>query len=123
MYFQITDIILWPRNRSKSLRRVRFEPGKLNIITGGSQAGKSAIVPIVDYCLGSGKCAIPVGTIRDETEWFGVRVKTSGGELLLGRREPGDLRASLFGHQRPTGTGSERIVFLRKGHCARSTNF
>jgi len=59
-----------------------------NVITGASQTGKSAIVPIVDYCLGSGKCSIPTGVIRNTTEWFGVVVGTDKGQLLLARREP-----------------------------------
>ena len=31
---------------------------------GASKTGKSAVIPIIDYCLASGKCSIPVGTIR-----------------------------------------------------------
>jgi hypothetical protein len=46
-------------------------------------------VPIVDYCLGAGKCSIPTGVIRINTEWFGVVVDTPKGQLLLARREPG----------------------------------
>jgi hypothetical protein len=70
-------------------RVVRFQPGAVNVITGASQTGKSAIVPIIDYCLGSGKCSIPTGIIRKNTEWFGVVVDTAKGQLLLARREPG----------------------------------
>jgi hypothetical protein len=94
MNFQIKEIILWPRNRAHALRRVTFRPGVVNVITGASQTGKSAIVPIIDYCLGSGRCAIPVNTIRDQTEWFGLLLQTPKGELLLGRREPGDFQST-----------------------------
>lgn len=94
MHFQILEIILWPKKRQFKPRRVPFRTGVVNVITGASQTGKSAIVPIIDYCLGSGRCAIPVNTIRDHVEWFGVLVETSGGQTLLARREPGEYQAT-----------------------------
>jgi hypothetical protein len=89
MQFQIRQVVLWPRNKTLQPRVVSFEAGMVNVITGASQTGKSAIVPIIDYCLGSGKCSIPTGVIRNTTEWFGVVVETTKGQLLLARREPG----------------------------------
>lgn len=89
MYFQIRQIVLWPRTGGREPRVVYFQPGTVNVITGASQTGKSAIVPIIDYCLGSGKCSIPVNVIRKHVEWFGVVVDTSKGQILLARREPG----------------------------------
>ena len=64
----------------------------VNIITGASKTGKSAVIPIIDYCLGSGKCAIPVGVIRDACSWFGVVIHTVEGEKLIARKEPGERR-------------------------------
>jgi hypothetical protein len=89
MHFQIREVVLWPRDRAISPRIVRFQTGTVNVITGASQTGKSAIVPIIDYCLGSGKCSIPTGIIRSSAEWFGVVIETARGQLLLARREPG----------------------------------
>ncbi|MGJ8534879.1 MAG: DUF3732 domain-containing protein [Alphaproteobacteria bacterium] len=63
-----------------------------NVITGASKTGKSAVIPIIDYCLGSSKCSIPVGTIRDACSWFGIVVETLEGQKLLARREPGDAK-------------------------------
>jgi hypothetical protein len=94
MKFSILKIVLWPKRVSFLPREVIFLPGKLNVITGASQTGKSALIPIVDYCLGAGKCAIPVGTIRDTVEWFGVLVETERGQVLLARREPGLRQAT-----------------------------
>ena len=91
MYFQISKLILWSKN-GRGNRNVEFKPRMVNVITGASKTGKSAIVPIVDYCLGSGKCAIPVGVIRDACSWFGVVIQTVEGEKLFARREPGDRR-------------------------------
>lgn len=87
MKFQIKSVILWPRDTSKMLRRVDFRCGQLNVISGVSRTGKSAIIPIIDYCLGSDKCTIPTGIIRDSTEWFGIIVMTNEGEKLFARRD------------------------------------
>lgn len=88
MQFQLKHLILWSRIAGHAPRIVDFRPGRLNVITGASKTGKSAVIPIVDYCLGSDRCAIPVQTIRNACAWFGIVVVTSSGELLLARREP-----------------------------------
>ncbi len=90
MNIKIRSILLWPRDTSKSVRRIDFIPDKINVITGQSQTGKSAIIPIIDYCLGSNKCAIPVDTIREKTEWFGLLLETTSSQILLARQEPGE---------------------------------
>lgn len=96
MYFQIKNVILWPRKAQLAPRVISFELGKVNVITGASRTGKSAVIPIIDYCLGSDKCAIPVNTIRDACAWFGVIVQTSDRQILLARKTPEK-------HQKTTG--------------------
>lgn len=93
MKLQIRKLILWPKNGGK-YRELEFKPGKVNIISGSSKAGKSAVIPIIDYCLGSERCAIPVGTIRKTCEWFGILIDTDEGQKLLARAEPGDQRST-----------------------------
>lgn len=93
MYFQISKLIIWPKS-GEAPREVDFEPGKINVITGASKTGKSAIIPIVDYCLGSAGCSIPVGIIRKTSAWFGVVVETVQGQLLVARREPGEQKST-----------------------------
>ena len=94
MDFQISRIILWPKNPQHKIRTVPFERGRINVISGLSRTGKSAIIPIIDYCLGSRRCTIPTGVIRDETSWFGIVVSTSEGEKLFARREPEQQQAT-----------------------------
>jgi hypothetical protein len=89
MKLKLKNIILYPKDGSKDKKVVPFELDKVNVITGESHKGKSALVHIIDYCLGSGKCSIPVGVIRDLTEWFGVHLITEKTELLILRKEPG----------------------------------
>lgn len=94
MRFQILSIILWPRQSQFEPRVVSFDPNSVNVISGRSRTGKSAIIPIIDYCLGSEKCTIPVATIRDACSWFGIVVQTDYGQKLFARREPGAQRAT-----------------------------
>lgn len=88
MRFDIAKIVLWPKDSTKPIRVVEFKSGRLNIISGVSRTGKSAIIPIIDYCLGADKCTVPTGIIRQKTAWFGVIVRTAEGEKLFARREP-----------------------------------
>lgn len=89
MNLKIKHIILWPKDQTKEKRIVIFDTEKINVITGESHKGKSSLVHIIDYCLGSGRCTIPIGIIRDKTEWFGIHVVADKTEILLARRGPG----------------------------------
>lgn len=88
MHFQILKIVLWPRS-GEAPRLLSFEQGMVNVITGASKTGKSAVIPIIDYCLASKHCSIPVGVIREKCAWFGVVADTIEGQKLFARREPG----------------------------------
>lgn len=90
MNLQLLEIVLWSKNPNLPPRRLKFVAGVTNVITGGSKTGKSAVIPIVDYCLGSDRCAVPVSTIRDSCSWFGVLLNTNDGQMLIARREPGE---------------------------------
>lgn len=82
---QIESIIIWAKNPNLKPRILTFSTGKINIIHGLSQTGKSAIIPIIDYCLGSTQNKIPVGLIRDFSAYFGIVLNVSGTKVLLAR--------------------------------------
>jgi hypothetical protein len=82
MYFQLRKLVLWPRTDAPP-RILQFKPGTVNVISGASKTGKSAVIPIIDYCLGADKCAIPVGVIRENCAWFGIVIETVEGQKLL----------------------------------------
>ncbi len=90
MKIAILKIILWPKDTEQSPRVIPFAPGKINVITGENATGKSALTSIIDYCLGSGKCSIPVGLIRDVTSWFGLHLQLANTEMIVARRNPED---------------------------------
>lgn len=89
MNMHIDSILLWPKDSSKKPRRIDFKPGVINVITGASKRGKSALLMIIDYCLASKKCSVPVGLIREKTSWFGIKVTIGTTTMILARREPG----------------------------------
>jgi hypothetical protein len=83
---QILEIVLY--SRSGARRVVNLRPGQVNIITGGSGTGKSALSEIVDYCLGRGSCEIPEGVIRDTVSWYAVRIQFPTDQLFIARENP-----------------------------------
>jgi hypothetical protein len=94
MNLQIKEIILWARNPEFEPVRIPFETGTVNVITGLSKTGKSSVISIVDYCLGSEKCVIPVETIRKACGWFGLIIQLDNQQMLIARREPGEQQAT-----------------------------
>lgn len=86
MTMQILDIVLY--SHDARTRVLNFRSGQVNIITGGSKTGKSALVAIVDYCFGSGECRVPEGPIRRSVSWFGLRLQLESGEAFVARRCP-----------------------------------
>lgn len=83
---QISKIVLY--KDSEHRRIVPFTTGKVNIIVGDSKTGKSALIDIVDYCLGSGSCHIASGVIRENVYWFAVEVDFGQDTYLLARQNP-----------------------------------
>ena len=94
MKLQIEKLILWPSQVAEAPRILTFALSKVNVISGNSRTGKSAIIPIIDYCLGSSECLIPIDTIRDSVSWFGALFVGENGRLLLARKGPDGNRAS-----------------------------
>lgn len=92
MTIQILDIVLY--SHAGQRRVLSFETGKLNVITGASRTGKSALIPIIDYCLGSGECNVPEGVIRGTVAWYGLRVVAGSEQHFVARRAPALDRAT-----------------------------
>ncbi|WDF47428.1 DUF3732 domain-containing protein [Chryseobacterium sp. KACC 21268] len=87
---QISKIVLY--NHLGDKRIVNFELGKVNIITGESKSGKSALIEIVNYCLASSNCDIPEGIIRDTVSYFSVCITFNDGEMVFIARENPNIK-------------------------------
>jgi uncharacterized Zn finger protein (UPF0148 family) len=92
MKLAILKIILWPKNPELKPRIIPFKHDHINIITGESASGKSSLTWIIDYCLGSSKCSIPVGIIRDNVAWFGLHLQLPDTQMLVARPNPGQQK-------------------------------
>jgi hypothetical protein len=68
-------------------REISLEPNCLNIITGASGTGKSALIKAIDYCLGASKCELPTH-VRRRSLAVGVKWVSEAGEMILGRLIP-----------------------------------
>jgi hypothetical protein len=92
MSMQILDIVVFSHDNRR--RALSLKPGRVNVVTGASKTGKSALVDIVDYCFGADECRVPEGPIRRSVDWFGMRLQLRGGQAFIARRSPGPRAAS-----------------------------
>ncbi len=75
-------------------RDVVFHLNGLNVITGRSSTGKSALSEILEYLMGRSTFNIPEGVIRDRVAWFAVIYQFDGEQVLVAKPTPGAGRAS-----------------------------
>ncbi|MCF6746148.1 DUF3732 domain-containing protein [Blastococcus sp. KM273128] len=81
-------------NADGRTRTVDFVPGALNIVTGESQTGKSALLTIVEYCLGRSQVLVPVGPISDTVVWYSALWQLDDGRAFVARPAPAKGKAS-----------------------------
>lgn len=76
------------------MRPLNFNLAGLNIITGRSSTGKSALSDIVEYCMGRSTFNVPEGVIRDRVSWFSVIFQFASDEVLVAKPTPGHGKSS-----------------------------
>lgn len=101
MTLQIQGIAIYSHDGQR--REIRFDLGRLNIVTGGPQTGKSSLLTIVDYCWGREDCVIPGGEIRRSVSWFAVLFDNRGEGVLVARRNV------------PVGERGSDEIYLERG--------
>ena len=101
MSLQIAKLILY--SREGEVRELPFRTGALNILTGASKTGKSAIIDIVDYCTGRGDCNVAEGVIRKYVGWYALLFQLNDGQIFVARRNP------------PLGERTSPDVYLARG--------
>ncbi|MFD9607005.1 DUF3732 domain-containing protein [Streptomyces sp. NPDC059970] len=87
MTFQIQAVTIYGKQPGQ-MRTVPFETGTLNIVTGDSRRGKSALLTIIDYCLASSDYPVKAGKVRDHVSAFAVTLGKPGQQLFVARRAP-----------------------------------
>lgn len=86
MNFHFTNIYIWLKNGKR--RSLRFLPNKVNVITGDSLTGKTAILDILDYCLFASKHSVSEADINEHAAWYGVSFFVNGKTYTIARRAP-----------------------------------
>lgn len=84
-------------------RDLAFHVDGLNVITGRSSTGKSALSDIVEYCMGQSDCNVPEGVIRDKVAWFAVLYQFPDEQVLIAKPAP------------KAGAGSCSVAMQRRG--------
>lgn len=97
---QILEIVLYSRRNQK--RVIALKPGQVNIITGDSSTGKTALASIIEYCLGREQCMVAEG-IRQHIAWFGLLLQLSHEQIFVARETP------------PAGKRTTNHVYIEQG--------
>ncbi len=84
MKFHLKKIILWLNNGKK--REIKFKPNKVNVITGDSSTGKTAILEIIDYCFFASESKISESVINENTSWYGLQFSINDKSYTIGRK-------------------------------------
>lgn len=92
-------------------RDLRFNVDGLNVITGRSSTGKSALSEIIEYCMGRSSFNVPEGIIRDKVSWFAVIYQFEKEQVLIAKPTP------------PGGGTSCSTAMLRRGTQLRVPEF
>lgn len=69
-------------------RNLQFKMDGLNVITGRSSTGKSALSEIIEYCMGRSSFNVPEGIIRDKVTWFAVIYQFEREQVLVAKPTP-----------------------------------
>ncbi|MEU9031906.1 DUF3732 domain-containing protein [Streptomyces sp. NPDC048383] len=86
---QLLALALYHQDNRKTPRVLRFRPGRLNILTGESETGKSGVLAIVDYCLGRDKPGLPDNPIDRTVGWYALLTEfRDGRRMVLARPRP-----------------------------------
>ena len=88
----IKAIIIFNENDEKRLMPLKQG---VNIITGESKTGKSALVEIIDYCMCSARCTIPKGKITDFSYLY-VLVMVIGDNIYIIARYNRDNGGKMY---------------------------
>ncbi|GAB2570156.1 DUF3732 domain-containing protein [Dyella jejuensis] len=92
-------------------RDLQFKVDGLNVITGRSSTGKSALSEIIEYCMGRSSFNVPEGVIRDKVAWFAVIYQFANEQVLVAKPTPTD------------GGASCSIAMLRRGSQLQAPSF
>lgn len=82
----ILNVILY--NKNGETNNIEFSPNKINLIIGGSDTGKSALIQIIDYCLGKDNKSFTVDIATHKViEWYAIYIKIKDKNIFIARQK------------------------------------
>ncbi|NSY32252.1 DUF3732 domain-containing protein [Pseudoalteromonas sp. JC28] len=94
MKYSITKITLWMKGDCHYKRELEFKEDKVNVITGESNTGKTAILHIIDYCLFASRHKIAESKINENVAWYGIKLKINDKDYSIARKSPNRTKIS-----------------------------
>jgi len=82
--FNILKLMLWSKNGKQ--RVLNFQVDKINVITGNSNTGKTAILDIIDYCFFASSKGISDSIINESIAWYGLVFEINDKTYTLARK-------------------------------------
>lgn len=104
MIFYLDQMVLWLKTGKK--RVLKFENDKVNIVTGNSKTGKTAILEILDYCFCGSSETVTISRehIGENVIWYGVKFHINDKTYTIARGKISD-----------SGTFSKDYYFSQTG--------
>jgi hypothetical protein len=90
-------------SRTGERRDLKFNTEGLNIITGKSSTGKSALSEIIEYCMARSSFNVPDGIIEESVSWYAVIYQFPGEQVMVAKPAP------------KTGAMECSMVMLKRG--------
>lgn len=72
-------------DKNQRVHAVDFGPG-INVVTGRSSTGKSALIEVFDYCFGSSEYTVPVGVITQNAAVYFTILRVNQKDIVLARK-------------------------------------
>lgn len=92
MNVQLKSISLY--SSTGEIRTLPFRLGAVNIVTGKSRTGKSALIDIVDYCLGRSTFTVFEGVNRESVAWYAITLRVGDSDVFIAKPSPAGSASS-----------------------------
>ena len=92
MNFGVDSITVWSKNGAR--RSLEFKRNRVNVLTGESHTGKSALLDIIDYCFLASTHKLPDSIINENVAWYGLTFYVNDKTYTIARRSPTDNSVS-----------------------------
>lgn len=83
---QLDKLVLF--NRDGDTQPIALNAGALNVVTGDSRTGKSSLINILRFLLGSGSPNVPFGPIQETVAWYALHAHVEETHFFIAREAP-----------------------------------